>query len=193
VDTLYGTPLTQLGARWWSSRAQGAWPGGPFGGSGGAAGGGMPGGEMRIGDAERSKVAEDLSKHYADGRLDESEFNERLSKAMSAKTRSDLSGLLIDLPRLDLPQPAAQPPRRRGAGTRLVGFALVALVALSILSAISWQWHFPFFLFFLIAFLVWRRHHRHLHRWHGGHGPGIHGPGVHGPGIQSPGTGYEHL
>ena len=40
---------------------------------------------MRVSDAERNEVAEQLSKHYADGRLDAAEFKERLDQAMSAK------------------------------------------------------------------------------------------------------------
>jgi hypothetical protein len=63
---------------------------------------------MRASDAERTEVADRLSKHYQDGRLDQAEFNERLDRAMNAKTRADFSGLFADLP--DLPDVADQPP-----------------------------------------------------------------------------------
>ena len=53
---------------------------------------------MRVSDAERAEVADRLSKHYGDGRLDQAEFNERLDQAMRAKTRQDLDGLFTDLP-----------------------------------------------------------------------------------------------
>jgi hypothetical protein len=53
---------------------------------------------LRISDAERAEVADLLSRHYGDGRLDEAEFNERLDQAMKAKTYADLSGLFADLP-----------------------------------------------------------------------------------------------
>ena len=53
---------------------------------------------MRVSDAERGEVADRLSKHYGDGRLDQAEFNERLDQAMRAKTRHDLDGLFTDLP-----------------------------------------------------------------------------------------------
>ena len=46
--------------------------------------------DLRISDAERAEVADLLSKHYGDGRLDQAEFNERLDQAMKAKTYSDL-------------------------------------------------------------------------------------------------------
>src|SRR5262252_836882 len=57
--------------------------------------------DVRVSDAERSEVADILSKHYADGRLDQAEFNERVDQAMKARTRADFRGLLDDLP--DLP------------------------------------------------------------------------------------------
>lgn len=54
--------------------------------------------DYRASDAERTEVADRLSKHYSDGRLDQVEFNERLDRAMNAKTRSDFHGLFADLP-----------------------------------------------------------------------------------------------
>jgi len=53
---------------------------------------------MRVSDAERSEVADRLSKHYSDGRLDQAEFDERLHRAMNAKTQADFVGLFDDLP-----------------------------------------------------------------------------------------------
>ena len=63
---------------------------------------------MRISDADRAEMADHLSKHYGEGRLDQAEFNERLDRAMRAKTQSDLTWLLTDLPGLE---PARQPAR----------------------------------------------------------------------------------
>ena len=48
---------------------------------------------LRVSDAERNEVADRLSRHFADGRLDQAEFKERLDAAMSAKTQGDLAGL----------------------------------------------------------------------------------------------------
>jgi Domain of unknown function (DUF1707) len=53
---------------------------------------------MRVSDAERNAVTERLSVHYSEGRLDQAEFDERVSRAMAAKTRGDLEGLFDDLP-----------------------------------------------------------------------------------------------
>jgi hypothetical protein len=64
---------------------------------------------MRIGDAERTEVADHLARHFGDGRLDETEFADRLDRAMHAKTAADLSGLLSDLPG----DPAESPPGNR--------------------------------------------------------------------------------
>ena len=57
-----------------------------------------PGSEMRIGDAERTAIADRLARHFSDGRLDEAEFSDRLDRAMRATTMADLTGLLADLP-----------------------------------------------------------------------------------------------
>lgn len=81
--------------------------------------------DMRVGDTERSAMADLLSKHYAEGRLDESEFGERMDRAMGAKTRGDLSGLLYDLPPLQGPPAAA--PRRHGGGLVLLVVLVLAL------------------------------------------------------------------
>jgi hypothetical protein len=67
---------------------------------------------MRVSDAERSQVAERLSRHYADGRLDDAEFEARLDRAMRATTRADLLGLFADLPEKgpDTVSPTTGPP-----------------------------------------------------------------------------------
>ena len=65
---------------------------------------------LRASDDERNAVADKLSRHYAEGRLDEVEFKNRLDTAMSATTRGDLNGLFDDLPRL----PSEPPPPPRG-------------------------------------------------------------------------------
>ena len=68
---------------------------------------------LRVSDAERNEVADKLSRHFADGRLDQAEFKERLDAAMSAKTQGDLAGLFDDLPPLATDPPP--PPSRAAA------------------------------------------------------------------------------
>jgi Flp pilus assembly protein TadB len=71
---------------------------------------GWPRDDIRIGDAERTEVADRLARHFSDGRLDEAEFGERLDQAMHAKTMADLVRLLADLP--SQPSPPEQGDRR---------------------------------------------------------------------------------
>ena len=92
---------------------------------------------MRISDAERAEAADLLSKHYGDGRLDETEFQQRLDQTMRAKTYADLSGVFDDLPRTEAE--AAEAPRtpvpRRHEHHRAGG--LLLMVALVIAAAIA--------------------------------------------------------
>ena len=73
---------------------------------------------MRVSDAERAEVADQLAQHYGDGRLDQAELDERLGQAMSAKTHADLAGLTADLPHLEARQPGGRQPSVRGSGVQ---------------------------------------------------------------------------
>jgi Domain of unknown function (DUF1707) len=53
---------------------------------------------MRASDADRQAVADRLKTALDEGRLDLSEYDERLQKTYAAKTYGDLHGLLDDLP-----------------------------------------------------------------------------------------------
>ncbi|HLH27569.1 MAG TPA: DUF1707 domain-containing protein [Acidimicrobiales bacterium] len=111
---------------------------------------------LRASDAERNEVVERLARHFADGRLDQTEYRARVDRAMGATTRGDLAGLFDDLPPLpsDLLGP---PPRRRRL---LPVLAVVLLVAL----AASWSFpfvHVPWLLFLVVGLIVWHRAGRH--------------------------------
>jgi hypothetical protein len=107
---------------------------------------------MRVSDADRSDVADRLARHYGDGRLDQAEFDDRLSRAMTAKTVADFQGLFDDLPDLPRevsdtagqvpgsPSPAASctAVRRQRHGNTLLGKLL--LVTLMIIG-VSVAWH----------------------------------------------------
>ena len=54
--------------------------------------------EMRVSDAEREAAATELREHFASGRLDQEELDDRLTAAFAAKTRGDLKTLFADLP-----------------------------------------------------------------------------------------------
>jgi Domain of unknown function (DUF1707) len=74
---------------------------------------GWPGSQMRVGDAERMAIADRLAKHFVDGRLDETEFDARLDRAMRATTMADLTGLLADLPDDEPAQPQSPTATQR--------------------------------------------------------------------------------
>jgi DUF1707 SHOCT-like domain len=64
----------------------------------------MERGQMRAGDGDRERVAAQLKHALDEGRLDLSEYDERLQKVYAAKTYGDLDGLLDDLPGTVPPQ-----------------------------------------------------------------------------------------
>jgi Domain of unknown function (DUF1707) len=85
---------------------------------------------LRVSDADRQAVTDRLSQHFADGRLDQAEFDDRVGRAMSAKTRGDLSGLFTDLPETGAPAVTDQPRgRRHHPVLLLVLFVLLASAA----------------------------------------------------------------
>ena len=74
--------------------------------------------EPRIGDADRDRAVEYLREHLAQGRLDAVEFDERMSRALQARTSSEITPLFADLPEprpsTDVePAPYQAPPWQR--------------------------------------------------------------------------------
>jgi DUF1707 SHOCT-like domain len=65
----------------------------------------LPYSQMRPGHADRDKVVDRLQEAFADGRLADDEYEERLQRALSAKTFGELSALTRDIPGDRLPQP----------------------------------------------------------------------------------------
>ncbi len=70
--------------------------------------------QLRAGDADRRQVADELQRHYVEGRLTSDELQERVRQAMAARTFGELDALLRDLP----PPPAA-PPTSPAVETRV--------------------------------------------------------------------------
>jgi hypothetical protein len=60
--------------------------------------GNYPPSGMRVSDADRDRAIADLSGHFQTGRLSYQEFDERSGQALRARTGSELTGLLADLP-----------------------------------------------------------------------------------------------
>lgn len=94
--------------------------------------------DMRISDAERTEVADLLSRHYGDGRLDQAEFDQRLEQAMKAKTYRDLSGLFADLPNADAPG-APEAHRAATRPRRFPAHRILFLILIIVLTAAAWH------------------------------------------------------
>src|SRR5260370_29824033 len=91
---------------------------------------------LRVSDAERQAVTDRLAEHFADGRLDQAEFDERVGRAMGAKTRADLNGLFDDLPETGAPAVTDRPRRRHRHPILLL--VLLVVVALASAHAVLW-------------------------------------------------------
>jgi len=130
--------------------------------------GGHPNPNLRVSDAERTEVADLLSKHYGDGRLDQAEFNERMEQAMSAKTHGDFAGLFADLPDLLEAPASAAPAKVTHKSSRSPMFRIAIIVLIIVAAAVIGQAlvhsFFPWLLIGLIAFLWLRHHESHRHR-----------------------------
>jgi uncharacterized protein DUF1707 len=106
---------------------------------------------MRVSDAERQEVADRLAEHYASGRLDQAEFDDRVGRAMSAKTRADLGGLFADLPETGAPVGPELPRSRRRRGRHPI-MLLALVIALIVVGTHVVTWFFVPWLW--IAFLA---------------------------------------
>ncbi len=122
--------------------------------------------DLRVSDAERQAVADQLSTAFGDGRLDQTEFDERLSQAMNAKTYRDLDGLLTDLPSTQASGGAGLPPgggsgltsrasgsvpqRRVARPILLIAFAVIALSV----AAHAAAWVFGGWLWIAVSALI---------------------------------------
>lgn len=67
--------------------------------------------ELRVSDADRDHVAELLSDHAAAGRLTPAELEQRLDRAFAARTDSELTEIVRDLPVVAQPGKYAKPRR----------------------------------------------------------------------------------
>jgi Domain of unknown function (DUF1707)/2TM domain len=84
---------------------------------------------LRVGDAERGQVIDQLADHHAAGRLTLPEFEERMTSAWTARTGAELETLVRDLPAPAGPAPRAPAaPRPRLDGQLRTYLAVIALL-----------------------------------------------------------------
>jgi hypothetical protein len=99
---------------------------------------------MRASDAERDAVVAALGEHFQAGRLTSDELDDRMGKALAARTLPELADLTADLPSSGLPSHIQQssglgmpPPtvlaRRPGSPLRQVVVPAVAVILLVLL------------------------------------------------------------
>jgi Domain of unknown function (DUF1707) len=100
---------------------------------------GLPGeAGLLVSDADRDAVVDQLAGHFQQGRLDLTEFQDRMDRAVRARTRGDLAQLLADLPRPETASPPPAGPVRRWPAPLpvLAGCAVAgALILAGLLSA----------------------------------------------------------
>jgi hypothetical protein len=109
---------------------------------------------VRVGDRERTAVADRLAAHAAAGRLTVDELEQRVERAHAAVHATDLRALLADLPERSL-----APVRRAPYFAAALAAAVLATVALSIAVG------HPIPPLFLLVLLVWRRRRPQATRW----------------------------
>jgi hypothetical protein len=128
--------------------------------------------DLRIGDAERDAAVAALGEHFAAGRLDAQEYDDRTSAAWAARSAGALTPLFADLPAPHPARPAStEPVPRPDAAARRLRFAIIPVLAL--LGALAALTHVPWFAVAIVAW-VWFARGRHggWHHggpWHSGH------------------------
>ena len=125
----------------------------------------------RIGDAERERAVAAIGEHYAAGRLDHDDLEERMEAAWRARTQADLAVLFTDLPGpspVAPPAPgrardarghAGPPPHPRRPALRFVAVVALILVIATPLPALL---IFPLFWFIVARVLLTRMRYARL-------------------------------
>lgn len=95
---------------------------------------------MRAADTDRERVAEQLRAAHSEGRLDLTEYDERVQQAWAARTYGELEALTADLPQAQRPAAPAtrhevRQPHRHGRGGRA---AVAAWASASVINLLIW-------------------------------------------------------
>jgi Domain of unknown function (DUF1707)/2TM domain len=97
---------------------------------------------LRVGDAERGQVIDQLADHHAAGRLTLPEFEERMAAAWTARTGAELAVLVRDLPTPARPAPpaAARPRPRLDDQTRTYLAVMALLWLIWLVTGAGYPW-----------------------------------------------------
>lgn len=114
--------------------------------------------ELRLSDADRDRAVAELGEHYAAGRIDKDEFDERSDAVWTARTTGDLEPVFADL----VAPAERRASRHAGPWWRRGWYPVPFLPVLFVLIALTAVTHVPFVLLGLVAWflLVGRRHRR---------------------------------
>jgi hypothetical protein len=156
--TISPKPLQCVGARWGGGAGDARY------GPPGQAAGSPPGyraesgsSDLRASDAERQATADHLKSHFAAGRLDIDEYEERVQRALAARTRRHLEDLVEDLPSVSGGRAVQARPSRAFLVPVLFAIAVFSVLALAFGTL---HWFFVPWWLVPIAFFVLSRHWR---------------------------------
>ncbi len=97
--------------------------------------------QLRAGDSDRDATIGELREAFAQGRLTQPEFDERLGQAQQAKTYGELARITADLPATvapSVPAPASEEGVERRRGARAVKAAWASWVGVSVMMVVIW-------------------------------------------------------
>ena len=131
---------------------------------------------MRAGHTDRQDTVDRLTRHFTEGRLDPTEFDERVAKAYAATHLDQLPVLLEDLPedqhrrvdRAPTPWNGPQRPQVRRPPPVLAIILVVALL-MSIGAITHGFFPFPLFWVVLVIFFIMSGRRRRYGSYHHGH------------------------
>jgi hypothetical protein len=104
-----------------------------------------------VGTEERETVADILRREHVAGRLDNTEFDERLERCLSSKTYRELDDLLEDLP---IEEPRSRPPRWSFRPWPLLLLPLIGVAIVASQGHAAWLL-VPLFFWFGICRFFW--------------------------------------
>jgi hypothetical protein len=106
---------------------------------------------LRVSDRERDEVTTQLRDHAAEGRLSPEELDERVERALAARTGADLDAVLADLPR------GRTIVERREGVRGLSGLVAIAVLLVSIWLVTGAGYFWPVWIIGFMALSLFRR------------------------------------